>query len=77
MSGIAKVLLSPITAVASALISKPKQAAQPLPLPTVTPASSSAVSDAIMARRGSAANQVTGTRGAESTTTAKKTLLGQ
>ncbi|NLS27940.1 hypothetical protein S2M10_29420 [Sphingomonas sp. S2M10] len=77
MSGVAKILLSPIAAVAGALMPKPKAAAQPLPLPTVTPRSSSTVSDALMSRRGSAANQVTGTRGAESTTTAKKTLLGQ
>lgn len=47
------------------------------PLPTMTPRANSAVSDAIMSRRGSAENRRTGTAGAESSTTGKKSLLGQ
>lgn len=52
---------------------KPVQA---VPLPTITPRTNSVLADALSARRGSAANQRTGSGGAESSTGAKKTLLG-
>lgn len=77
MTGVAKFLLSPITAVASAFIKKPKAPKPMLPLPTATPRANSAVSDALLNRRGSAANQRTGRGGAESSTGTKKTLMGQ
>lgn len=54
---------------------KPKPA-QAVPLPTVTPRSNSVLADMLAARRGSAANQRTGSGGAESSTGPKKTLLG-
>jgi hypothetical protein len=50
--------------------------AQPVPLPQMTPRSNSAVSDALMARRGSADNRRTGAGGAESSTASKKSLMG-
>lgn len=47
-----------------------------LPRPTATPRANSVIADAVSRRRGSGANQRTGERGAESGTTAKKTLMG-
>jgi len=70
-----KAAISPIGA-ALGLFNKPKAADQPVPLPTITPRGNSAISDALASRRGSAANQLTGSSGAESSATAKKTLLG-
>lgn len=49
---------------------------QAVPLPTITPRSNSVVSDALSARRGSAANQRTGSGGVESST-GKKSFMGQ
>lgn len=67
-----------VGSIGAAALSKPKttQVAQPVPLPTITPRGNSAISDALARRRGSAANQLTGGSGAESSATAKKTLLG-
>ena len=73
---IGKVALSPIAAVLGAF-DKPKPRAA-MPLPTATPrANSSVLADALTMRRGSADNRRTGAGGAESTTTGKKSLLGQ
>jgi hypothetical protein len=77
MAAVGKILLSPITALASALIKKPKAPKAMLPLPVATPRANSAVSDALLSRRGSAANMRTGRGGAESTTGTKKALMGQ
>lgn len=74
MTGVAKVLLSPLGA-ALGVFKKPKAAAS-VPLPVATPRSNSVLMDTLAARRGTAANQRTGSGGAESSTTAKKTLLG-
>ncbi|GGO95009.1 hypothetical protein [Stakelama pacifica] len=73
---ILKIALSPIGAVAG-VFNKPKAPKPVLPQPTATPRSNSLVADAIASRRGSADNQRTGSRGAESTTTKKNTLMGQ
>jgi hypothetical protein len=77
MSIIGKILSPVGSLIAGALIKKPKAPKAPLPLPTATPRANSTVSDALLARRGSAANMRTGRGGAESTTGTKKALLGQ
>lgn len=75
MSGVLGTIISPV---ASALgLFKTKKLPTPaVPLPTVTPRANSVVSDALSARRGSAANQRTGSGGVESST-GKKSLMGQ
>jgi hypothetical protein len=80
MAAIGKILLSPITALAGAFKKPKAPTVRPtLPLPVATPRANSAVSDALLSRRGSAANMRTGRGGAESTagTGTKKSLLGQ
>lgn len=72
-------LIASVIGAGAQILSKPKAPKAPAALvsqPTVTPRSNSVVSDALSARRGAAANQRTGTGGAESST-GKKTLLGQ
>lgn len=64
-----------VGAIVSAL-SKPKTV-QPVPQPQATPRGNSVVADALAARRGTGINQVTGAGGVESSTTAKKSLMGQ
>lgn len=76
VGSIFKTLVSPIGAALGLLGKKSQTPAQPVPLPTITPRGNSAISDALARRRGSAANQLTGGSGAESSATAKKTLLG-
>lgn len=75
MTGVAKVLLSPVGA-ALGVFKKPKPVTPAVPLPTATPRANSVLMDTLSARRGASANQRTGSRGVESTTAAKKTLLG-
>ena len=72
---IGKVLVSPVAAALGAF-NGPKQPRQAIPLPTATPRVNSVLSDALSRRRGSQDNRRTGSGGAESRTTAKKTLLG-
>jgi hypothetical protein len=68
----------PIIGLAAGLFKKkPSVAAQPAPLLQSQPGSKSAISDALAARRGALANQRTGATGAESSASAKKTLMGQ
>ncbi len=55
---------------------KPKAAAQPVPLPQITPRRPTAASEAIANRRGGAVNDRTG-GGAESTAAGKNRLLGR
>lgn len=78
MAGVGKILKFAVSPLAAALgaFDKPKAPKAVMPLPTATPRSSSVVADALMARRGSAANRRTGSGGAESGT-GKKTYLGQ
>lgn len=77
MGAVGKFLLSPVAALAGAF-KKPKAAA-PAPLlaqPQATPRASSALADALSARRGTRANQRTGARGAEAPA-GVKTKLGR
>jgi len=57
-------------------LSKPKTV-QPVAQPQATPRGNSVIADALAARRGTGINQVTGAGGIESSTTAKKSLMGQ
>jgi hypothetical protein len=74
MSGVAKVLMSPLTALVGSVMKKPKPQ-QVVAQPVATPRTNSVLSDALSARRGTASNQRTGAGGAESGA-GKKTLLG-
>lgn len=74
---IGKIAISPVAAALGAF-NKPKARAVATPLPVATPRSNaSVIADELTRRRGSADNRRTGTGGAESTTTGKKSLLGQ
>ena len=76
VSTIGKIAISPIAAALGAF-DKPKPRAA-MPLPTATPRSNASVlADELTRRRGSADNRRTGAGGAESTTTGKKSLMGQ
>lgn len=74
MGGVAKFLLSPVLSVAGSVLKPkaPQVQAMPLARPEVTPRTT-ALLDAVAARRGSRANQRTGRGGAEA---GGKTKLG-
>lgn len=74
MSGALK-LLSPVAMLAGVL-GKKKPKAVAAPLLQQTPRANSAIADALSARRGALSNQRTGATGAESSASAKKTLMG-
>lgn len=74
MSKVASFLLSPIAAV-TGVFKKPKAAKPVYAQPAATPRAASAVSAALLSRRGTAANQRTGAGGVESST-GKKTTMG-
>lgn len=76
MSGAVKWALSPVAAVAGLLGKKKAKPQAQAPLLQQTPRPNSAISDALAARRGALSNQRTGTTGVESSTSAKKTLMG-
>lgn len=74
-------VMAPLFGLAGLAVSgvfKKKAKPQPsaVPLPTMTPRGNSVLADMLAARRGSAANQRTGSGGAESSTGVKKSLLG-
>ena len=69
-------IVSPVLSLLGAF-DKPKAPKPVLPLPSATPRSNSVALDALSARRGSSANQRTGSLGAESSASSKKTRLGQ
>lgn len=76
MSGVAKVLLSPVAAL-TGLLDKPKAPKMPtVPMaqPIATTRASSAVLDAVASRQGSLANRRTGTGGAEAGAGTKTSL---
>ena len=73
------IVLAPFKAVGSvlgAVMPKPPQPKQ-APVPVQAPETQSVVLDALLSRQGERVNRRTGTGGAESATTAKKTLMGQ
>lgn len=66
-----------IGGMAAQALMKPKAPpAQMVARPSATPRTASLVSDALARRRGTRANQRTGSGGAESSTGAKKALMG-
>lgn len=69
-------LIATAGSVATALATKPSAPKIMAPTPQVIARPNNAISDALAKRRGVAANQVTGSGGAESATTAKKTFMG-
>lgn len=75
MSGIGKVLLSPLGAV-TGLFKKPKVSPPPIVAPPATPRANSALRDVFAARRGTRDNQRSGSGGAEAAG-GLKTRLGR
>ncbi len=75
MSGVAKVLLSPIGALTGAF-KKPKVAPPPIVAPPATPRANSALRDVFAARRGVRDNQRSGGSGAEAGSGLKSKLGG-
>lgn len=72
-------LIGGAASVVGSIVAKPKApkvTPAPAQLPQAQTRQSSAVLDAVAGRRGSLANQRTGARGAESTSTGQKTRLG-
>lgn len=78
MGAVAKFLVSPVLALAAGAVKKPKPApVLPMARPQARAGASTALLDAVAARRGSRANQRTGRNGAEPTNGAgSKTALG-
>lgn len=78
MSGIAKVLLSPIGAL-TGMFNKPKPPQTPpvVDQSAALDAANQAQADDLRRRRGAGANALTGSSGAEASTPGAKTLLGQ
>lgn len=75
--GVVGKIASPLLGVLG-VFDKPKPRPTAMPLPVATPRSNSSVlADELTRRRGSADNRRTGAGGAESTTTGKKSLMGQ
>ena len=75
MAAVGRILMSPALALVSALRPRTAQAPQPVALP-VARARSSAVSEALASRMGSAANRRVERGGGESRAQPKKALMG-